>query len=1196
MASADRSQAAASTSTSQNFVPTLRPPATGARGILKRRAVNIPSSQEKLLENDVAWLDSSGHPGQGFRPMPDELLKRLQKASQKRQQGPSTPSKKPSLSQETSIEETSIRETSVAAKNVRTDAEAPDAQNTTPPKKPATPEETAKSQTAPPSAQTTTASKQPSPLTPTAKSTRTPGTAASCAEDAVPNSEDPLPGSAAKDKQPAQEPAPVKPTLQSTSPALAQQIEPAVAEATTTTTTTTAATEQVVVQTVEDEQGPEEDKQQPDNPPHSPDWPDQLHSEEDSDENDSEGHDEDNEFVDGDDYAQVQEDEQLFAPQEADAQQQEERQRQEGQEGQSQGLPASSPHPAFDPRRFPKANIAYSSSPSAIEVEVPDALVERRSSVLIRDRQAVFSRSMQHAPSSSPPPPGTPVAMLRRTDLQSSSRANVANVEVPLASKTKIANEKSRVIQNSPKSSRPVTSVNSAAQQEAAQPRKRLMKAPVFPTSTRSLLRTRPSMADLQMESRNSSRRSSVTGGVSTRDPSTSPPGTPASARVRVSPRVNDFDDISRREISIPTEAARPAVSASNPSEEAPESPLRGPRSLEESRDAPPPSSSLVAAAIASTPAESKDAPATQSSAARTWMLPFDAFVVAYPNYKGDLEDFLRACYSLQHTNPGALPSFLFDDIVHAFLDYIEYVHATASAGATPPQNLTQWYNLHATELVCKKSVVTRENVASILRAYPEEVRAIAHNTSAPGKEVEAVVEKATVEAATTTRTTSAMPAVAASYPAHVLSTQEDQDQPEQQEQPTPYHSFLPGRLFPHEENPHTSSQENSSGPPNSILQILKEFRGSNSTDESGQRHGPGHAESPLPHGLLGGDYNDGDTSLGHSLSQGLSSQDQGLGYTQDGSQAPLGQTRRLFEATHSSWLEDYDNEQLDLPSSPVASELVPPGMDKRFYMMQSPQLTRPQLPSTQDLVGHEELIEETPARHAISQKRSRQTFDSSRSIHTANEPVTSSEKGVQPADIVSRNQSSRQNARQNAMIDVDAVDNSGVVDIITIEETVEVDAVDNGQAGEEEVTELHDTTIMRVQSAVEPRRQLSPSPPPTKRSAALQQERRRVTIAAPDIGMVARLAAAEEVERTAPKRKLPPSMAGIARPVVSTEVDVPVAALAQEATKSATEEPPKKKKKKNRQSMGSDLALSASEKFRKFLERKLAGGASGKT
>ncbi|CAK7236818.1 hypothetical protein SCUCBS95973_009738 [Sporothrix curviconia] len=1128
MAAANGSQAAAATS--QCPVPTLRPPATGARGILTRRVANIPSSQEKLLDTESAWLGSNGRPGQGFKPMPDNLLGRLKEAAQIQLQGPTTPAKRATLSQETSIEETPVpvREPSVAAKDLQTAVESPGIERAALQTKPTTPDKAAKGpatarvatpkqstpkRTTPaktlsprvlpasPSARATSVPEQNSTSTPSATRTRTPPETAANRPTAVTS------GATAKVSALA---ATGELVSRSASPALSQRVSPVVPE-----TRTTTITETTVVQTVEGEQALEpEDQQPPDDSPHSPDnWPDRLDSEDSSD-----------------------------------------------SEGRSEGR-----------------MVDDDSSPSVMEVELPDALVERRSSILPRGRPGVSSRSVQHPPSSSPPPPGTPVAMLRRTNLQSSSRANI-NRGIPLAAD--IADAKTRSAEDRPKSG------HSVAPQKPAQPRLHLMKLPVFPASSKPSLRARPSMADLRPNSLNSSRRSSLAGG-STRDPSTNPTGTPTPTRPRSNPRVDDAADMSRRQTSIPGATRAPAAAAlRSPAKTLPASSPRGPKPLEQSRNAPLPSSPAVVASVTTMPTmPAEDAPSPepqsepQSSAPRTWMLPFDTFLAAYPDYKGDLEDFLRACYSLQHTTPGALPGFLFDDVVHAFLDYIEYVHGPPPADARPPQNLTQWYNLHATGLVCKKSVVTRENVASILRAYPDEVRAIAHNAAAPGKHAEAVVVGAADVAATSRTPAKSATAANANASPHTLLSQERSEQPHLQDLFTPLHSFPPGRPFPHEENQHTSSQDNSSGPPNSILQVLEELRGSNSTDDGGQRHRQGHAQSLHPHGLLGGDYNDGNTSLDHSLSQGLSSQDQGLGYTQEGSEAPLVQTRHLLETTQSSWLEYY-KEQLELPSSPIASGLSPTGVDKWFYMMQSPQLTRPRLPSTQDLASHDKLVEETPARLEFSQKRTHREFDSSRSLPAADTAVTPRDKAW-PASTVSRSSS----PRQGAVVAYGAT----VKEVIVGDDVIEVGAVSHVEIEEdeedEEETDLHDTTIMSVQSAVEPRRQPSPSPPPTKRSIALQQERRRATIAEPDIGMVARMAAAEEAKRAAPKRKLPPSMAGAAKPAAPTAAAVQAAA--------AAEEPPKKKKKKNRQSTGSDRALTVGEKFRKFLEKKLAGGAS---
>ncbi|EFW99600.1 hypothetical protein CMQ_7968 [Grosmannia clavigera kw1407] len=113
-----------------------------------------------------------------------------------------------------------------------------------------------------------------------------------------------------------------------------------------------------------------------------------------------------------------------------------------------------------------------------------------------------------------------------------------------------------------------------------------------------------------------------------------------------------------------------------------------------------------------------------------TWKLPYETFKSAYPDFMGDLEDFLRACFCIQgFASTGSLASFLYDDVIRAYVDFIGYVHAVKS-GKT--MNLLEWYNRNVDALQYSKKVVTTENVASILAAYPKKVdviRQIVHSS-----------------------------------------------------------------------------------------------------------------------------------------------------------------------------------------------------------------------------------------------------------------------------------------------------------------------------------------------------------------------------------------------------------------------------------------------------------------------------------
>ncbi|CAK7199036.1 hypothetical protein SEUCBS139899_001704 [Sporothrix eucalyptigena] len=1100
----------------QSSVPTLRPPATNNKGILNKRAVNISSAQQKLLDSDAAWLDSNGRPGPGFMPVPDKVLKRLQKqaAPKSRSQTPSEQVQQRARPQQTALQDAPVQETIVAT----SEAEIVVAGPTATPK--ATPAKKA----------TQSGGRQNGTVSTSARSNRS-KLASVPVEEPVPHSTPPT-----LQRQPSPNaPAPaedVQTAEQADNPVQMVEQEPEIESG-------TAPEVEPEMQT----------RRRPGDPSQSPNWASNPRSDEDDDIIRSQLNvDDDAEGYSGEAYIpQV-----------------------EGAHEQQQDLPQQQQPLVSPPRAVPDwtrshpSNIVSSSSPAAMEVDIPDALVEGRSSWLHKDVQAAFARSnQQHPASSSPPPPVTPGMVSRQVSARSAVRTNdmveqsLVNNENSWSVGRQSVGGYNRSICDSPSASRPVTASNSGAPREATKPRRYRMKMPVFPASAKPSMRMRPSMNDLQTNSRASSRRSSLAG-VSTRDPSVSPTSTPGRKWM------SDSANISRQETSIPSVLVVPAPAAPEALVEEPVEEPVAPRETVEAPPSPPTRSHIAPIAepvkvsspvVMQAPAVQEptvEKQAVEESAPRTWMLPYDAFVAAYPDYKGDLENFLRACYSLQHTNPGMLPSFLFDDIVHAFLDYIEYVHALQTSGSSPPQNLTQWYNINATALVCKKSVVTRENVSSILRAYPDNVRAISQNAVLPSSPVNKVDKQ---DEARVKETANAV--APATTPAWAPPTQD---------QFNSHQSLPPGRPFPYDEEEHGPIADESSGPPNSIL-ALTELRDSNSTVGSGLRHGQGHAKSPHPHDVLGSDYHDGDISLDRSYNQG-NSQEGGHSYSQDYSHAPLGQTRPIIGATQSSWLDDYNDSPLQLPSSPIASSSVPAGMDKRMYLLRSPEsvpLTRPQLPSTQDLLVHEESIAETPARNAVNQNRSRQELET-RQSGTVTEEVIVIKDAPPPAVAVTKQRTPQQ--------------------VVHVEDEVENEAEE-----EDEDMGLFDQSLMSVQSAIEARRSISPPTPrdAAARKAIVDKERRRATIAASDIGIVARMAA-EETERVAPKRKLPPSMASASKPAPAVP-DMPDAAvqadvIVTESPAEATDELPKKKKKKK--APVGDRTSIASEKFRKFLERKL--------
>ncbi|EPE03433.1 hypothetical protein F503_06606 [Ophiostoma piceae UAMH 11346] len=481
-----------------------------------------------------------------------------------------------------------------------------------------------------------------------------------------------------------------------------------------------------------------------------------------------------------------------------------------------------------------------------------------------------------------------------------------------------------------------------------------------------------------------------------------------------------------------------------------------------------------------------------------TWMLPYETFTSAYPDYTGDLEDFLRACYCLQSiAKARQLASYQFDDVVRSYLEYIEYVHDDA---CTTPLNLHQWYIENTDELLYNKKVVTRSNVDAILMAYPDKVQSI-QQLAESGMQISKnkQVDKPAPALAVVVQGPRATPGEAPGDSDSTPRQLTQQVQPDSLGTPSQPQSFPAGRRYLVDEVHYRDSQDDSgpSNPSNSLLNMS--ILGS--SGESVWHHG----QPSSPPGII----HVGGASQSQFLSQDAS---------QDGSlPGPVGVTRPDSQI-QSSCLTNAEN-ALQPPSSPIRTSALPPGMDRITYMLQSPPamgssdpFSRPHIPSqtVESTTGHlgddpdwamtddenEDAVAETPAK----------TPGTARAKTTRLAPITASPAKSPAAAPTPLN-------RKRSWEDREKEPPSSAANPIVVEDellgdtslshTVVHEIIDDQESGDE-YSEM-DVSLMSVQSAREVR-QRSPAVKPKSTGGS-----RRATIAASDIGIVARMAAAEE-------------------------------------------------------------------------------------
>ncbi|KAK1783881.1 hypothetical protein QBC45DRAFT_399151 [Copromyces sp. CBS 386.78] len=108
--------------------------------------------------------------------------------------------------------------------------------------------------------------------------------------------------------------------------------------------------------------------------------------------------------------------------------------------------------------------------------------------------------------------------------------------------------------------------------------------------------------------------------------------------------------------------------------------------------------------------------------------VPYTAYKVAYPDYKGSLGDFVRAVLCVHDLRKrSAIMEFLYDDFVRYYCDdYLQYIREAADGhGNVPVRVAIEFYNDHVSRPRYQKGVLTKENINDVLDKYPKMVRSI---------------------------------------------------------------------------------------------------------------------------------------------------------------------------------------------------------------------------------------------------------------------------------------------------------------------------------------------------------------------------------------------------------------------------------------------------------------------------------------
>jgi hypothetical protein len=107
---------------------------------------------------------------------------------------------------------------------------------------------------------------------------------------------------------------------------------------------------------------------------------------------------------------------------------------------------------------------------------------------------------------------------------------------------------------------------------------------------------------------------------------------------------------------------------------------------------------------------------------------PFAAFKAAYPEYDGDLHDYVRGIMCISRLGKKrALSPFLYDDFLRVFSgDYIDYV--ASLNGEERALTAIQWYNENVPRPLYTKEILSVGKIGDILDHYADQVRVIQQN------------------------------------------------------------------------------------------------------------------------------------------------------------------------------------------------------------------------------------------------------------------------------------------------------------------------------------------------------------------------------------------------------------------------------------------------------------------------------------
>ncbi|KAK4444069.1 hypothetical protein QBC34DRAFT_430209 [Podospora aff. communis PSN243] len=103
--------------------------------------------------------------------------------------------------------------------------------------------------------------------------------------------------------------------------------------------------------------------------------------------------------------------------------------------------------------------------------------------------------------------------------------------------------------------------------------------------------------------------------------------------------------------------------------------------------------------------------------------VPLTAFMLAYPDYRCSLSNFIRGVKVIQDVrNKKRFPVFLYDDLLRVFCgDYTDYIAALGPN--EKPLTVVQWYVDNVSRPLYQKGILTKENLDSVLANHPEHDR-----------------------------------------------------------------------------------------------------------------------------------------------------------------------------------------------------------------------------------------------------------------------------------------------------------------------------------------------------------------------------------------------------------------------------------------------------------------------------------------